>query len=175
MAELQGYESLRRRIAAISGPALGVDIMKTLAEKTIREAKLLEAPHRKTGNLGRTIHAGEITATSARVAASAKYARFLEEGTRPHEITPNAKKALMFSSQGIINSRFGVQKTSSFRLSGSLKSGAMRRFGNAAFVVVKSVHHPGTKPYPFLKPGAEKAIEGAGLADRIVARWNEAG
>ena len=36
------------------------------------------------------------------------------------------------------------------------------------------VHHPGSKAYPYMKPGAEKAIESAGLAERIVARWNEA-
>ena len=80
--DLQGYESLRRRIAAISGPVLGRDIMKTLAMATVMEAKRLEAPHRKTGNLGRTIHEAEITDTTARVVASANYAAFLERARR---------------------------------------------------------------------------------------------
>ena len=158
---LQGYESLRRRIAAISGPVLGRDIMKTLAMATVMEAKRLEAPHRKTGNLGRTIHEAEITDTTARVAASANYARFLEEGTRAHEITPNAKKALRWAASA-----------GGRRLTGTPTKAAQAGGG---VVFATKVHHPGTKAYPFMKPGAEKAIESAGLTDRIVARWNEAG
>ena len=72
--------------------------MQTLALAAVREAKLLEAPHRKTGNLGRTIHAGEITDSTARVKASANYTAYLEFGTKAHEITPNAKKALRWAA-----------------------------------------------------------------------------
>ena len=159
---LQGYESLRRRIAAISGPALGHDIMQTLALAAVREAKLLEAPHRKTGNLGRTIHAGEITDSSARVKASANYAAYLEFGTKAHEITPNAKKALRWAAS-----------SGGRRLTGT-PTKAAQAGGAGGVVFATKVHHPGSKAYPYMKPGAEKAIEGAGLAERIVARWNEA-
>jgi hypothetical protein len=169
---LQGYESLRRRFAAISGPTFGTALMRDLGLAATRESKLIVPV--KTRNLARSIHLAEVTDTSARVVASANYALFVEEDTKPHEITPNAKKALAFASQGLINERFGVQKSSSFRLSGSLKVGAMRQFGNAAFVVVKKVHHPGTKGQHFMRKGAEKAIEGAGLVGKIVATWNEA-
>ena len=170
---IQGYASLQRRIAAIKGPVLGKSIMQTLADATHNEAANF-APHR-TGNLRNTIHVGVVTETSAEVVASANYALYVEENTRPHLITPNAKKALAFASQGVINERFGVQKKSSFRLSGSLTSAAMRSFGNAAFVVVKSVHHPGTTGQHFMKRGAEAAIKSAGLLDRVVIAWNEAG
>lgn len=169
---LQGYEALRRRIAALSGPDLGRDIMKTLAVAVVRESKLLV--HRKTGNLGRSIGVAEVSATSARVVASANYAGDVEKGARAHEIRPRFKKALMFASQQVTTARFGAGATLKFNLSGSLSARSMKRYGNAAYAVVKVVHHPGTKPYPFLRPGAEKAITSAGLADRIVAVWNDA-
>ena len=164
MAEMiQGYASLQRRIAAIKGPVLGKDIMTTLAMATVREAKVFEAPHRKTGNLGRTIHAGTITETSAEVVASANYARWLEEGTRPHLITPNAKKALRWAATG-----------AGRRLSGT-PTKAAQTGSNGGVVFARSVHHPGTRPYPYMKPGAEKAITSAGLLDRVVIAWNKAG
>ena len=57
---------------------------------------------------------------SARVFASANYAAAQNFGSglygpeaAKYAIKPNAKKALAFSTQGIINERFGVQKTSS--------------------------------------------------------------
>lgn len=168
---LVGYEALRRRLAALEGDVLGRDIMRTLGNAAKREAGLL-APH-KTGNLRRSIDVVDVTPTSARVHARANYAMFVERGTQAHDITPNARKALAFASQGIVNERFGTQK-SIFRLSGRLRTGAMRRFGNAAFIVVKRVHHPGTRAQPFLKPGAEAAISKAGLAERVVAAWNDA-
>jgi len=160
---IQGYASLQRRIAAIKGPVLGRDIMRTLAMATVNEAKTLERPHRKTGNLGRSIHEAEITDTTARVVASANYARWLEEGTRPHEITPNAKKALRWAASG-----------AGRRLSGT-PTKAAQAGGSGGLVFATKVHHPGTKPYPYMVPGAEKAIQSAGLTDRIVAAWNKAG
>lgn len=157
---LQGYEALRRRIAALSGPVLGVDIMKTLAVAVVRESKLLV--HRQTGNLGRSIGVSEVTATSARVAVTSGYAGYVEKGTRAHEIRPNARKALRWAAS-----------PAGRRLTGS-PTVAAQRGGSGGVRFARVVHHPGTKPYPFLKPGAEKAITSAGLADRIVAVWNSA-
>lgn len=172
MAEtIIGYTQLRARIAAISGPNLGPALMKTLGMATVCEAKLLVP--RKTGNLARSIHVANATPTSVDVIAATSYARYVERGTGPHEITPNAKKALAFASQGIVNERFGPQP-SIFRLSGSIRVGALRKFGNAAFIVVKKVHHPGTRAHPFLMPGAQAAAAKSGLRDRIVAAWNDA-
>ena len=174
MAEMiQGYASLQRRIAAIKGPVLGKDIMNTLGHATVNEAGNIV--HVKTGNLRRTIHLAEVTESSARVVASANYAADVEFGTKAHDITPNAKMALAFASQGITSERFGAGAKLTFRLSGALSAASMKKYGNAAFIVVKKVHHPGTKPYPFLRPSAEKAITSAGLTDRIVAAWNKAG
>ena len=99
---------------------------------------------------------------------------YLEFGTRPHDIKPNAKKALFFASQKITTERFGAGATLNFNLSGSLSAGSIRKFGNAAFVLTKLVHHPGTHPAPFMLPGAVAAVQQAGL-DPIVDAWNTAG
>lgn len=154
MAEvITGLGALQARIKAVEkGPGIGG--MRRLGLSTVREAKLLEAPHRKTGNLGRTIHIASVGETSVTVIASAAYAAFLELGTRPHEITPKAAKALAWGGPR--------------RLSGSLRSGAKPTH------FAKRVHHPGTKPYPYLIPGAKRAVKGAGLRDVVIERWNNA-
>jgi hypothetical protein len=157
---LQGYESLRRRFAAISGPTFGVALMRDLGLAATRESKLIVPV--KTRNLARSIHLGEVTPTSARVVASANYALFVEEDTKPHEITPNARKALRWAASA-----------SGRRLSGN-PTKAAQRGGSGGLVFAKRVHHPGTKGKHFMRKGAEKAIEGAGLAGKIVATWNEA-
>jgi hypothetical protein len=174
---LQGYESLRRRFAALEGGNIGKPLMRALGHAAIREIALVTPV--RTGNLRRSLDKDprDVTDTSAKIHMAANYALFVEEDTRAHEITPNARKALAFSTQGIINERFGTQAKSSFRLSGSLRSGALRRFGNAAFVVVKRVHHPGTKGQHMMKRGAEKAVSSVGakeLGAVIVKAWDKA-
>lgn len=171
---IRGYAQLQARFAAISGPVATTQLMKQLGAAAIREQKLLERPHRKTGITGASIRLGPVTASSV-VTEVGGAGTYLEFGTRPHEITPNAKKALAFASQGLVNERFGTQ-ANIFRLSGALRVGAMRKFGNAAFVVVKSVHHPGTKASPFMVPGAQAAIQksGATVGAEIVKRWDAA-
>ena len=157
---LIGYESLQRRLAAIKGPILGPSIMRSLGTAAVGEAKLLVP--RRTSNLGRTIHLADVTPTSAEIVASAAYAAYVEEGTRPHEITPRARKALAWAA-GPAGGKFR-------RLSGSTRTGTPQ----GAMTFAKRVHHPGTKPHPYLRPGAQKAIEKSHLTDTIVAAWNEA-
>ncbi len=156
MAEtIIGLGSLENRLRAVGSPLLGEKVMRRLAIATVAEARL--AVPRKTGNLGRSIHIGELTPSTATVIASANYAAFVEFGTRPHEITPNARKALRFAASA-----------GGARLSGTPRTGA-------AVVFAKRVHHPGTKPHPFMKTGAEKAILIAGLANEVVAAWDRGG
>lgn len=155
MAEMVvGLSALNRRIAAVSGPQGGSKIMKLLGVATVAEAKKLV--HRKTGNLGRSIHISSQSATSVTVTASAKYAAFVEEGTRPHEITPNARKALRFAAS-----------PAGRRLSGAPRVGA-------SVIFATRVHHPGTKPYPYLIPGAKRAVASSGLRDVVIDEWNQA-
>ena len=150
-AEIRGIPQLRARIEAITPDA---KLLRTIALSAVREQKLL-AP-RKTGNLGRSIHIGAVTPTRAETIASADYAIHVERGTRPHEIRPRNRKALRWAADG-----------SQARLTGSPRSGGRVRFA-------KRVQHPGTRAQPFMVPGAQKAVEGAGLKATVIAAWNEA-
>lgn len=160
MSALQGYEQLRRRLVAISGAQGSSQVMRMLGLAAVREQKLLV--HRKTGTTGRTIRVGTVTPTSVTTIAGGA-AAFLEDGTRPHLITPKAAMALRFAAPGV-----GVT------LAGRVRTGEARRLGKGAFVFAKVVHHPGTRPYPFLLPGAKLAVQKSGLTDAIVERWNQA-
>jgi hypothetical protein len=119
----------------------------------VREAKLVVP--RKTGTLGRSIRAGGLTANHATVEAAVNYAAFVEHGTRPHIIRPRNGGFLRFPANG-----------GSARLTGSV-----RRGGSAVFA--REVHHPGTRPHPFLVPGARAALTRVGLT-AIVDEWNKA-
>lgn len=134
-------------------------LMQKLVLRSVAEAKLL-APH-KTGNLRRTILPGAVTTTMGEVKATANYAGYVEHGTRPHTITPNARKALRWAASG-----------AAVRLTGRPTKAAQRAGG--AYVFAKRVNHPGTKAHPFLLPGAERAIAQGGLSQSIIAAWNEA-
>lgn len=153
MAEVQGYQALQRRFAAISGTTGSIETMRMLGLAAVREQKLLV--RRRSGNTGRTIHVSEVTATSV-VTSAAGAAIYLEEGTRPHEITPHAAKALRWAAS-----------PGGRTLGGGIRSGADVRFAT-------KVHHPGTRPYPFMLPGAKMALSKAGILDGIVRRWDEA-
>jgi hypothetical protein len=149
MTTIKGLPQLRARFQAIKPSP---DLMRSLALSAVREQKLLVP--RKTGNLGRSIGIGAVTATSAETKATANYAAFVELGTRPHVIRPRNRKALRFAVGG------------NARLTGSPRSGA-------PVVFARKVNHPGTKPKPYMVPGAEKAVRSLG-AESIVKRWNDA-
>ena len=169
---LEGADKLRARLRAIGQTQV---LLRDIQGHGVREAKIL-VPHR-TRNLSRTIRPGRVTADYAEIVAGGQrdvgYAAFVERGTRPHIIRPRTKKALAFASQGITTERFGPKAKLKFTLAGRLSAGSVRRFGNAAFVVVKSVHHPGTRAQPYLVPGFQKAVKDAGITT-IVKLWDGA-
>lgn len=146
---LKGASQLRSRFEAIKPSP---DLMRDLALTAIREQKLMSPV--ATGNLRRSIVIGSVTNTSAETIATASYAAFVELGTKAHDIVPRAKKALRFATGG------------NATLSGRPRSGG-------AVVFAKRVRHPGTKPKPFMVPGAEKAVRDLGV-EPIVKRWNDA-
>ena len=88
-AEIKGIPQLIARTTAIM-PNAG--LTRELVLRSVVEQKRLVP--RKTGNLGRSIHIGRVTATQAETIASADYAVFVETGTRPHEIRP--RNSLLF-------------------------------------------------------------------------------
>ena len=152
MSEVEGMDDLERRLAAISD-------MKMLLGRTGLQAVAYakQTVPRKTGNLGRTIRLGAVTERDAEIIAGGQfgvgYARHVEFGTKPHVIVPRTRRALAWG---------GAR-----RLSGSLRSGA------TATNFATRVNHPGTKPQPYLRPAAERAVRETGV-DHIVRAWNEA-
>lgn len=150
MAEnVKGYAQLQARLHAMGRAT--PEMMNTIGLQVVREAKL--AVPRKTGNLGRSIRVTAHTAQSVTVAATANYAAYVELGTRPHEITPVAARVLAWG---------GTR-----RLSGALRSGAKPTH------FAMRVHHPGTKPHPYLLPAAKMVAQKVGLG-AILKAWNDA-
>ena len=117
------------------------------------EQKLRQLPHQKTGTTSRSIHVSSVTSSSVTTQAAAA-ARWLEFGTKAHIIRPKVAKVLAWGGPR--------------RLTGSLRKGA------SATNFATIVHHPGSRPYPFMIPGAKLAISKAGLADMVVKAWNGA-
>jgi hypothetical protein len=151
MIGLQGEAQLRARLTALKDSPRG--ILRQWQIGTVAEAKL--AVPRKTGHLGRSIRAGNLFSDHAVVEATVNYAAYVEYGTRAHIIRPRNKRILRFPANG-----------HSARLTGSV-----RRGGDAVFA--REVHHPGTKPRPFLVPGARAALTKVGLT-ALVDEWNRA-
>ena len=148
--QLLGETALMRRLAAISGPNVMAQTLKLIAIASNREQKLLV--HRKTGTTARTISYRMTGANSVDTYAAG--AAVFSLGTRAHTITPKAAKALRFAAS-----------SSGARLTGSPRKGA-------AVVFAKVVHHPGTRPWPFMLPGAVAGVQQAGV-DPIIVAWNE--
>jgi hypothetical protein len=149
VSEIVGMSALQRRLQAIG--ETNAD-MRALQLSTIHEAQALV--HRKTGHLQRSIVPGPVTATTAVIEARTPYAASLEFGAKPHIIKAKPGHVLAWGGER--------------RLSGTLRSGSKPEFF-ATFV-----HHPGNKPYPYLVPGAKRALQKGGIIATITQRWNNA-
>lgn len=147
---LEGLPKLNKRLEAIKRNS---DLLREIQLNAVRRAK--ETVPRRTSALGRSIHPGSHGKDFAIVEATAPYAAYVELGTRPHVIRPRTKSVLSW--------------TEGKRLSGRARSGAAagRRF------FARVVHHPGTKPQPYLVPAARWALDKVGI-NKIIERWNRA-
>lgn len=153
---IEGYRPLQARLTAI-GNTHG--LLTQLGLRTVAGAKNTVA--KKTGTTARTIRLASVSQTTARVEVGGAGA-FLERGTRPHEIRPRNGSFLRFPAKGV-----------STTLGGMVRSGTARKFGSAAYIFARVVHHPGTKAQPFLLVSAQKAIAEVGVGS-VVERWNAA-
>ena len=96
-----------------------------------------------TGNLKGGFENEKIGRLKRRFFNYVEYAPDVEYGTPPHEIDPDEKKVLAFqAAAGSDISTKKLQKS---------KSKNTRIF-------VKAVHHPGTKPQPYMRPGYRAAV-----------------
>lgn len=160
MGDLVGYEALNARITAVAGTKVRKAVGQRWQLLTVRGAKL-RVP-RKTGNLGRTIHAGELTDVSAEVLVSADYAAAVELGTRGYEIRPKPGRI------GRNGRPAALAWGGSRRLTGTLRSGASPEH------FARSVWHKPTQGRPFLRPAATEAIQDNELVGLLVVAWNAA-
>ena len=151
--QIDGIKALRARLDAVADnkEALGL-----VALQGVAEAK--ELVPRRTGNLGRTIRVGTVTSDSATVVAGGTskvgYAIYVEFGTGPHVIVPRNASVLAWG--------------------GSRTLGGRLRKGSRATNFARRVHHPGTRPHPYLVPGVIRALRKGGLIKGIVKAWNDA-
>lgn len=146
-SKLIGQKETQRRLAALENTK---PLLRTVQLRAVKEAKA--RVHRATGHTARTIMPGDLTDSYTIVQASGA-AIFLEGGTRPHTIRPRNASVLSW--------------TAGKRLSGRSRTAGGRRF------FAKVVHHPGTKPYPFLVPGAVAALKSVGIQP-LIDEWNRA-
>ena len=89
------------------------------------------------------------------------YAAAVETGSRPHVIRPKAGRT------GRNGHPAALAWGGSRRLSGNLRKGA------SPTNFAREVHHPGTRPHPYLIPGLRIAAEQEGVSG-IVTIWNGA-
>lgn len=164
--EIKGLEELKRAFREypkISEPILQRAILATgaiFAKHTLKD----DPVPWKTGNLLQTFRffPGRLSAVWR---PTARYAPFVEYGTKAHDITPKTKRVLAWTSGGS---------------SGYVTAASGRRYhrstpGTTSFAMI--VHHPGTKARPFMgrivskaTPDINKTIkQGLDLVNRAIA------
>lgn len=146
-SKLIGQKDAQRRLRALEETR---PLLQTIQLRAVAEAKKRVA--RATGHTARTIAPGDLT-DSYTIVRAAGAAIFLEGGTRAHVIRPRNAKVLSW--------------TANKRLSGRARTAGGRRF------FARVVHHPGTKPQPFLVPGAVAALHSVGIRP-LIEQWNRA-
>lgn len=149
---LKGGPALKRRLDAIGDTR---QFLGRIALGGVAEAKRIVP--RRTGNLGRTIRLGTVTAKSAEVLAGGTqtvgYAAAVEFGTRPRTIVPRRAKVLAWGGERTLGGRL--------------------RAGSRPTHFARRVRHPGSRPKPYLRPGIAKALDRIGVG-WIIEQWNQA-
>lgn len=129
----------------------------------------------RTGGLRRSIYAKEYMASAnyARwmIVSPASYSKFIESGTRPHDIYPKA-------GAGFIGPHPKGKSTRSSNDFGAGRGHALRFVKNGAMIFARMVHHPGTRADPFMGPAMQKAEsvmyrEFSKLGERVRRIWKQ--
>lgn len=150
------HDDVTPRLKALQSPEWRKGIMARVGMLAVREAKALVP--QKTRNLHRTIRLGPHDEHHALIYAGGErqvgYAAYVEFGTKAHDIYPRKARVLAWGGPR--------------RLSGTLRSGAKAEH------FAMHVRHPGTRPKPYLVPGAKAAMRKAGMRDDLIKAWNDA-
>lgn len=99
---------------------------------------------------------GRIPTGSVTTFTTLPYAPYVEYGTNPHTISAVRKKALMYTPTG---AKMIVRKG---KARAQFQTFMGYRTTDMSFA--KSVKHPGTKPHPFMRPGAYDSLYDIKLA-----------
>lgn len=199
MTPVEGVEDLRRRFAPLINGDASERLLGNFGDLVIQYAVGNASRFRKTGNLARSIRIIDLDKVNQSVSVGAGgtrlvqnattggminsgYAAHVEFGTKPHDIKPRRKRALFFPSQYALNANRQRVSTRGFipsgsvktRLSGNATAATNKRFGTMAYQYARIVHHPGTRPQPYLIPAAKDALRDVGLSRHIVDAWNRA-
>ena len=177
--ELEGIEELEREFDRAYSSTLAGEMRRAVnvaVDAGVSEAKSAHRYKDQSGDLTRSIHAiRDLEASVARaefsgaIAADEKYASFVEDGTKAHEIHAKASRALI----GPLPK--GQSRSRRKGVSGLLKwQGPDGRWYSKAVV-----HHPGTRPLPFMGIAYQKAervleAELEVALDRFAAEVNRA-
>jgi hypothetical protein len=134
-----------------------VTAVNAAVEAGVQEAKKGRFKDR-TGRLRREIHHDSVRKSSAEVfsylISATPYSRFVEYGTKPHQIWPKAGHGAMGPLMPG-QSRRHITDIGTHRV-------ALRWYVNGQPVFARMVHHRGSAPYPYMVP--------AGLYAALVLR-----
>jgi hypothetical protein len=144
------------------------EILRDVQLETVERARsVVQVRSGKTRN---SIRPGTVTARYATIKAGGA-SRYLERGTKPHKIRARNAGALFFPSQQALTARSGSRAKLRLTKRGAVTARTQRTHGNAAYVMVKEVNHPGQAATPFLVPAAEDAFRNV-APDGIIKAWN---
>ena len=138
-----GIDELRRRLDPARFDAV---LARGLAAAAIHlQGEVKERTPTRTGQLRASI-TKKGSGLRYEVGTRVKYARYVEEDTRPHEILPRTKQALAWPGGG--GSAAGLGRGPQ----GTLKKGGF-------LIVRKRVHHPGTKGVHMFEHGLRENVD----------------
>lgn len=113
----------------------GRDTVDAVFEISQRRVPVRKGTLKKSGNVRYEQGGG-------RIGYNTPYARPVHEGSRPHDIYPRNKLALMFPPFGAFESMRKGVRIARFKYGGHSRK--------VSFVFAKHIHHPGHAPDPYL-------------------------
>lgn len=143
---LRNLKTIERRI--LDSARIGMDTVVKVAYRSIKESTLFKD---RTQELRGTTDIVDLGAFKKRLIMRAPWAKYVNDGTRPHPIWPKAAKSFV-----------GPVRAGQSR--GGKGSHLLRFVIGGRVVFARMVNHPGTEPRPVL----ENAAAAGGQAMKII-------
>ena len=147
-------DKLAKALREVGNKQIYENLINRGAMKLVRDVK--ETTPAKTGLARRSFFMKPVGEMAVMVYNKLPYAKYLEEGTKPHDIYPKNKKALAWPG---MKGGFGVQTS---RSTNKMTGKALKSPVKGYVVFARHVHHPGTKALDMIKnalPGVRDYIE----------------